>query len=203
MKENYRPISVLTTISKVFEGLICDQMAHYFDEILSYYLAAYRMGVPQGSLVGPLLFNIFINDLFMFLEGKCDLFNYADDNTLVQHNTDLVILKSNIESAAVIATEWFTSNKMKANPSKFQAMVLNRKQSVDIELVLTDTVIKSENCVKLLGVIVDNKLTFSDHIKHICSRGARQINALKRLSHKLDTNSKMQIFNSFFVSDFN
>lgn len=85
-------------------------------------------GVPQGSILGPLLFNIFLNDLVYFVE-KCLLTNYADDNSLSHHNTDPIVVKNALEHDTQICIKWFTDNFMSVNPEKFQAITLGEKLS--------------------------------------------------------------------------
>ena len=158
-----------------------------------------KRGVPQGSLLGPLLFNNFINDLITLLSRRCQLYNYADDNILSYSHYDPNVL----ESAANTATKWFKSNNMQANPCKFQAMTLSRK-SIDLEFEVNGYTIKSESSVKLLGVHLDKQLSFNDHIPQICEKkGARQINALARLSSRLPLESKITIYDAFVKSNFN
>ena len=72
-----------------------------------------------------MLFNIFINDIFHFVES-CDLYNYADDNTVSysDHNLEDVIYKLIKDSLLLI--KWFLNNKMKANPEKFQAIAIGK-----------------------------------------------------------------------------
>ena len=111
-----------------------------------------KRGVPQGSLLGPLLFNNFKNDLIILLSRRCQLYNYADDNTLSYSHYDANIVKHVLESAANTATEWFKSNNMQANPCKFQAMTLSRK-NIDLEFEVNGYTIKSESSVKLLEVV--------------------------------------------------
>ena len=82
-------------------------------------------GVPQGSILGPLIFNIFLNDVFHVLDKQCSLYNYVDDNTLVNSDAYILSLKSKLEKSANMASNWFANNHMKSNFSKFQAMILN------------------------------------------------------------------------------
>ena len=159
-------------------------------------------GVPQGSILGPLLFNIFVNDLFLFVE-KCTLYNYADDNSMSYSSSTLQDALSSLLNDCKIAVEWFGNNGMKANPTKFQFMVLSPNPTDDIELKLDEnTILKPEKSVKALGVIIDNRLTFSDHISACCLKAARQLNALARISKYLDPKSKNVIYNSFIRSNF-
>ena len=77
-------------------------------------------GVPEGSVSGPMLFNVFINDLTYVVENTCPSYNYADDNTLGFWHNRLDDLKLNFEYGSEIANEWFQENHMKVNVSKFQ-----------------------------------------------------------------------------------
>ena len=87
-------------------------------------------GVPQGSVVGPLLFNLFINDRFYFIE-KVSIHNFADDNTLSSAKEtvfDLIeILKSESENAA----KWFSDNKMFVNPDKFKFIIIQKHKTLN------------------------------------------------------------------------
>ena len=80
-----------------------------------------KHGIPQGSILEPLLFNIFINDLFFFIE-KSDICNFADDNTLYSCGENLKTVLENLEHDASKLSYWFKINSMKANPEKFQFM---------------------------------------------------------------------------------
>ena len=109
-------------------------------------------GVPQGSILGPLLFNIFINFLFWFVT-KCDLYNYADDNSLSHIAKDVETVIQNLECDTLVCNEWFQLNGMEANPGKFQFMVSSRKPLPELTLrVNSSIIIKAEDHVKLLGI---------------------------------------------------
>ena len=92
---------------------------------------------------------------------------------------------------------------MQANPSKFQFMIASSKNHENITISIDEnTSITSEPNVKALGVIIDSKLNFSDHVSAVCKKAARQLNALARISRFLNPSSKMILYKSFVMSNF-
>ena len=288
-KGNYRPVSVLTVISKLYESVLNNQMVDHLSELFNILLSAFRKhyncqslllkliediksaldkghktgavfmdlskafdclphalllaklnayglstaacelmssylnqrmqrvkisncrsswkmlnkGVPQGSILGPLLFNVFMNDMFLFME-RCNLYNYADDNSIIHSSPDIETVILNLKHDCQNAIQWFTNNGMKANPNKFQFMVISSKQMEPQNIELHGGVsITSEPSVKILGVVIDDRLNFDEHVSMCCTKAARQLNALARISKYLDFKSKTIIYNSFILSNFN
>ena len=80
-----------------------------------------KRGVPQGSILGPLLFNVFINDIFMFIK-KSEICNFADDNTIYDCGEDLSNILENLKRDMKILLKWFRINSLQVNPGKFQFM---------------------------------------------------------------------------------
>ena len=136
-------------------------------------------GVPQGSILGPLLFNIFINDIFHFVK-TADLYNYADDNSLSHAENDLVKLQNILESESASLIDWFESNGMQANPKKFQAIAVGPKtHELNLKFNVNNTIIECEDEVKLLGVTADFKLSFDTHVSSICKKNLKAIKCTK------------------------
>ena len=109
-----------------------------------------KKGVPQGSVLGPSLFNIFINDIYGII-NKASLFNYADDNTLAFTSSNLDEIKTVLPNETQTAIEWFKLNMMEANPDKFQVMLLSKKETnSSFNLDVNGSTLIGEPNVKLL-----------------------------------------------------
>ena len=162
-------------------------------------------GVPWYSILGHLLFNVFMNDIFLFMKS-CNyykFYNYADDNFVLRSSPDVNVILSSLKSDCQISLKWFDDNGMKADPSKFKFMIMSSENIEPQILTISDDVcLQSQKIVKVWGITVDYRLTFNEHIRICTLKAARQLNAPSRISKYLDTKSKSILYHSFIASNF-
>ena len=157
-------------------------------------------GVPQGSVLGPLLFNIYLNDIFWVFQNT-EACNFADDTTLYSCDQDLRTVIRNLEHDSLLAIEWFESNYMKLNADKCHLLTSGHKHEWMWVEVGKDKIWESQN-EKLLGVTIDNKLSFKVHILDICKKANLKLSALRRYCKILTFEKKRTLFKSFIHSQF-
>ena len=129
--------------------------------------------------MGPLLFNIFINDLF-FVIGKSDICNFAADNTLYSCGANLL---KNLKQDASKLLDWFKINSLKENSENFQLMILSKKSYQPQKLSVNIFTIDQSDEVELLGLTINKKLNFSKHIDKLCRNAQNKFHALKQISN--------------------
>ena len=155
-------------------------------------------GVPQGSILGPLLFNIFLCDLFLIMEN-IDITSYADDNTPYTTGNSIEKVIQKLENAAKTLFQWFSDNQMKANPDKCHFLC---NSNSEVSLTIETQKIKNSKFEKLLGIKLDSKLNFNSHIHDICQKAGQKLNAISRITPYMDFAKRRLLVNAFFYSQF-
>lgn len=166
-------------------------------------------GVPQGSILGPLLFGIHINDLPLNLRHKAvELDLFADDSSLSARGKDTTEIQSLLQDSVNDVVQWCYINKMALNPSKSKSMVITTRQKHQLQplklAVNIDTnLIEQVNVHCVLGVIIDDQLSWKYHIKEVCTKVARNIHLLRKLWHFVPTDALKTFFYAHCVSHIN
>ena len=215
---------LLTDLSKAFDCLVYDLLiaklnAYGFDytalALVYSYLSGRKqrtkigitfsewadiiLGVPQGSILGPLLFNIYINDIFFFTEVT-SITNYADDNTPFACDTTVDLVIARLEQDLCNLSQWFKFNYLKSNEDKCH--LLMSKLSPDLCVKAGNEIISNSNEVKLLGITFDNALNFDIHVSSLCKKANQKLHALARLSNYMDQEKLRLIMKAFITSHF-
>ena len=160
------------------------------------------LGIPQGSILGPILFNIFINDLLLFLEGY-DVCNFADDNSISAYGSSLQEVTEKLENGCNIALNWFENNSLVANPNKFQIIYIDGVKKISfLQLNISGKLLTSTETVKLLEVTIDNKLSFNQHIEALCRNASFKTKSLLRIRRYLDHSKANALCNAYILSAF-
>ena len=167
-----------------------------------------KYGVPQGSILGPLLFNLFMNDIFYFID-KSKLANYADDTSTHLSDEGIFPFLHALKGETEVVLEWFRINEMKSNSDKCHLIVAeneHRPSYISNSCIYLDeerALLQSEELVKLLGVWIDNKLTFEEHIKTLLKKGNQKLHALMRIKKYMSFEKLRLLMTTFIESQFN
>ena len=155
-------------------------------------------GVPQGFILGPLLFNIFMHDMFPIL--KVTYFTgYADHNTPFVVRDNIAYVRKALEKIGENLLNWFSNNEMKLNTDKCHLLLNSQEPNT---LRIGDFHINNSLSEKILGITFDCKLKFNKRTQDISQKMSKKLNALAILAPYMETTKKRIFMNAFFKSQF-
>ena len=155
-------------------------------------------GVPQGSVLGPLLLNLYINDLFLMVTDTA-VCNY--DTTIFATDCQLDKVLERLETDALILSKWFPENFMRLNAGKCHLLTFGTNQG-DIKIKIGEAIVEESSEEKLLGVIIDTNLNFKSHVSNLCKRASQNLHALARVSPFMGLDKLRLLMNSFIKAQF-
>ena len=162
-----------------------------------------KYGVPQGSILGPLIFVIYINDLPK-INNLAKFILYADDANIIITATTLEEVINETQKLINSLVNWVDSNGLALNIDKTKFMIFSRKSlAPKAPLLLLGKKIEQIKEAKFLGVIIDEKLTWSHHIKTVTSKMSRYIGVLSQIKSYLPLNARLQIYHCLIQSHVN
>ena len=159
------------------------------------------LGVPRGSILLPLLINIFINDIFYFIQDAF-ICNCADNNSLYSIEDNFKEVKTMLKKSFEVSQGWFYENHMVLNPEKCYYWIIN-KDIANKSLELGKNTLHAEAEQKLLGIIIDKDLNFQSHKKSIIKTANQKLRVLIRVTPSMTDFNKKVIFNPFIKGQFN
>ena len=235
MDKNYTPINVYLDLSKAFDTLdhkiLLDKLQYYgingvAHRLLESYLSNRKQyveinetksesltlttGVPQGSILGPLLFIIYINDIAQ-ASRLFDFIIYADDTTL-STTLEIVLNESqNVDVSIILNSElnaisdWLKLNKLSLNVKKSKYMIFHttKRKKNDLELIIDNTKIERVHEFNFLGLMLNENLNWKNHINKISNKVSSTIGILNKLKHFLPLKTKVLLYNSLILSHLN
>ena len=289
--ENYRPVSVLCSLSKIFERIMCNRLLNFIDsfnilyknqygfrkgystdlallklnddilraldekkkvvgvymdlakafdtinhEILiqkldhygvrgralswfkSYLSNRYQMvkyhnvlsekskiicGVPQGSIIGPVLFLLYINDIHRVSE-KLSFVMFADDTNIFIKGCDLNNIISILNSELKNISTWFQANQLSLNVSKTHYMIFSNCRAKAHSTVNIDGhELEMVSCTKFLGVKIDDKLTWKEHISYVKHKLMKSLGILYKIRNVLTRKWRIKLYKTFVLPHLN
>ena len=198
-----------TTTLKLFRSFLDNrqQCVHVNGKVSAF--GTLKTGVPQGSVLGPVLFCLFINDLPMHFSNRkvvCTMF--ADDTTLYTSSNSTDTIANTLQKSLDELSCWCLSNHMVLNPSKTKYMLVTTRQKhqlrpLSLSLFLGSLPLQRVNNHKVLGVIIDDHLDWNSYTHKLCHKISSNLFLLSKLRHFVDIQTCKIFFNAHILSHIN
>ena len=163
-----------------------------------------RHGVPKGSILGPLLFITYINDLPLHVVTRAEIDLYADDTTFLTsaaHYDNVDTLQSSLSTAISEVNQWAMANKLPLNETKTKVLTITGNRLLtridhDLTIVVNGKQLENVHCAKLLGLEIDQELTFIPHIDKLCKKLSQKLGILKKIRYCLPLKYRLLFYNA-------
>ena len=171
-----------------------NQIVKISNSFSEYHLIKY--GVPQGSILEPVPFNIFLCDFFVTVDD-IDIASSADGSTPYCTSNIRDDVKVTLKAASIKVFQWFYNNGMKANIDKCHFL-----SSLDFASIITieNFTIQNSASQKPLGITIDRHLNFNEHVSDLCKRASLKITALARVFPYMTLNQRRTLMKAYFMS---
>ena len=159
------------------------------------------VGSPQGAILSTTIFIILVADVGLW--SKSNITSYADDTTASLSNTDIENLVKECEDEATCILNFMSANRLAANTDKTHVMIMrrkNRSENEDLQVKVGSHVIKESAKENLLGIIVENDLSWNAHVKNLVKKLKFRMFTLRRLSHCLPRDMLKSVACGIFLS---
>ena len=163
-----------------------------------------QYGVPQGSILGPLLFVIYINDIPEIAQ-YAKFILYADDANIILTADTIEEINNKLKTLTNILLEWVNSNGLALNLKKTKYMIFSKSRNIELPepFVISETLIEHKHEARFLGVIMDDSLTWSKHVNAVQTKMSRYIDIMYKIKKFLPLQARLQIYHSFVQSYIN
>lgn len=140
-------------------------------------------GLPQGSVLSPLLYSIYTYDIENTVNSFCEVLQYADDLALYVKDKSIETTKQKLNSALHYLDDWLQNHGLSLSTSKSSTVVFTRKRSIpSVELFVNQDIIPQSNSVKFLGIILDSRMTGTFHLNSTAEKCEKNVNIIRSLS---------------------